>query len=61
MRETRVRTWVVRFMIEKAISSGDKNARVERFHGHSDEPQEDLSCSKHVLLDPIFDVEFVVK
>ena len=34
---------------------------MERFHGHSDEPQKDLNSSKDFLQDPSIDVQFVDK
>jgi len=46
---------------DEKISSDDKSARMELFHRHSDEPPEDLNCSKCVFLDPSIDVKFVDK
>jgi len=37
---------------DATISSDGKSARLELFYRYSDEPQEDLNCSKDVLLDP---------
>jgi len=42
---------------DATISSDGKSARMELFHKYSDEPQEELNCSKGVLLDPSIDVQ----